>query len=115
MRGIDHLVWQRKRGITPSLVMVDLDPSPRAFCRLCDPEPGERPRQVPTVFVDPDQSIARLDLRPLIGLKVFAFGADGARLDAFRAAALEHEAGRVITYCPTTDAWTDTAGVHTGA
>lgn len=111
MRGMDHLIAQRSRGITPSLVMVDLDSSPRPFCRQCQPEPGERPRQVPQVFVEPGETLARLDLRPLIGLTVFAFGHDAQRVAVFRDAALAAQAARVVTFDYSAETWTDTGGI----
>lgn len=116
MRGMEALIEQRQRGTVPSLVMVDLDATPLEFVRLTLPmrdhkgKQIEGPRQVPQVFVDPAETIERLDLRPLIGLTVFAFGHDAERLAAFRAAALAHDAERVVTYDYTAGSWTDTAG-----
>ncbi len=105
MRGIEHLVELRRRRLAPSLVMVDLDAAPLAFVRMALPQPGEPAighlaslHQVPQLFIDPQENLSRLDLRALIGLRVFAFGHDGQRLDRFRDLALANEAAEVIRY-----------------
>ena len=69
------------------------------------------PRGVPQLFVEPTEMIGRLDLRPLVGLHVFAFGHDTRRIHDFRDAALAHDAARVVTFDYSTEVWTDTSGV----
>lgn len=116
MKGMDTLTAERIKGRSPSLVMVDLDDASPRFVRLTQPmrdpkgKPMEGPRQVPQVFVDPAESVRRLDLRPLIGLQVLAMGHDSERLRAFREAAIAHNVSRVVTYDYTADTWTDTDG-----
>ena len=107
MKGMQHLETIRSRGLAPSLVMVDMDPAPLAFIRMAAPDPGSM-RQVPQVFVSPDESIARLDLRALRGLRVFVFGHDGQRVQAFRDAALAHEAASVVSLNYTTGEMVET-------
>jgi hypothetical protein len=45
----------------------------------------------------------------MVGLRVFAFGHDAGRIAEFRAAALAHDVGSVVTYDYTTHEMADTA------
>ena len=94
-------------------VWVDVAPFPKG-----DAELARHYRE--TVFVEPEDVIERLDLRPFIGLDVRVDGDDGARVQALYEALQRHHARRVIACCGRviaghgyTDFILDTQGIAT--
>jgi hypothetical protein len=94
MRGHEPIFAMRQQGHKPALVFLDM---------LKDNSPGQMWREwpevqpaIPTVWVQDEDSIPRLDLRFLIGLPVVITGTDQSRVEALERAAIEAGAVRVV-------------------
>lgn len=115
MRGHEPLIAQRKRGMHPAIVFVDLEPDRLKCWRDWHAVEGGKP----TINVDPEESIARLDLRCIAGLLVSVHGNDEERVAEMVGACILAGASRVFSAtcgeqdhhgAPQITAMTDTAG-----
>lgn len=88
MRGHETLQAMRRRNQKPDMVRLELQPYPRKAPKWAIP--GDM------VFVEPDDTIGRLDLRFLVGCQVMVSGSDAARVRELFGAAQDHGAQRVI-------------------
>jgi hypothetical protein len=90
MHNADRLLQNRKRGIDPLLVCIDLDFKTKVdrFVPLND--------EYPDLHIEPKENIRRLDLRCLYGVPVKVVGFDAGRVKAVVQACKEAEAARVI-------------------
>lgn len=97
MRGTALLVALRQRGIHPALVTVDVDRTfPAWYWRDWPVERDSGPLNA-RIGVEPGESLARLDLRCVIGLTVQVSGDDLERVQAVGRACEAAQAERVIT------------------
>lgn len=103
MRGADMLVAMRRAGYAPSRgvsIVVHDGPMPAPFCSGVDPD------RTAEIEIAADESIGRLDLRCLIGMRVVVakapefgeptIGSADARIAAIVKAAIEAGAAAVI-------------------
>lgn len=94
MRGHQPLLEMRRRGAMPHAATLCLDPVPWDLAAHW-PEDGNH--VCAQIAVGPDESIARLDLRMLVGLPiVFVDGSDRARVEALFAACIAVKPQRVV-------------------
>ncbi len=127
MRGHEPLLAMRRSGAVPQSVWLDLDPSDawRNWPQMLGVQWREHPNAVGSahVQIDADDSIARLDLRFLVGLTVWGQGTDAHRVEMLHRACAEAGAKRVLSSVMQPDtrgqlrcvAMLDTAGVFQGA
>lgn len=98
MRGHDPILAMRKAGAVPSAVWFDLDGDGDAW-RLWPRSMGVTFRRFPEatvqawVLIEPEDSIARLDLRYVVGLVCHVMGSDAQRVHRLHQAL--HDAGAV--------------------
>lgn len=90
MQHADKLIAMRKQGWLPSMVYIDLDFKTRVD-RLTPFNP-----EFPDLFIAPDESVQRLDLRMLVDLTVKVTGNDAERVAAVTEACVKAKAKRVI-------------------
>lgn len=96
MRGHLPLLRMRRAGAMPHAAWLVLDPVP-AYLLANWPAESWHGHVAAHIAVDPDESIARLDLRMLIGLPlVHVDGSDRERVMALFAACVEAKPRRVI-------------------
>lgn len=94
MRGHEHLIALRRRGVRPMMAAVDMDEMPwRDWADWPDWT------TTPQISVGADESIRRLDLRCFVGLPVLLSGSDEARTREMLAALLAAGSPRVIAFC----------------
>lgn len=92
MLGHQPLIAMRRAGAMPDMVFVET--SPELYASTED-WPEESPSRA-QVRVTPNDPVHRLDLRFLIGLKVWVTGTDADRVFAVAEACHRHQVARVI-------------------
>lgn len=91
MRGAEHLIAMRRQGLRPVLVFVETGPDGRI-----DEQLNRDDQASAHLWVEPHESIGRLDLRCLVGLGVSVSGPDEKRVVGVVNAALAAGAKRVV-------------------
>lgn len=93
MRGHEALLQMRRQGLAPVSVTVTTDPE-------CDRFVASWPRDMPAfpqLLIAPDDTPERLDLRCLVGLRVWVDGLDPERVERVAKACEAAGAKRVIS------------------
>lgn len=92
MRGHEPIVAMRRRGKKPAMVFID------AFetASQCWREWPARDLSMPQVEVSEHEALSGLDLRFVVGLRVFVMGHDERRVESIKSLCLEAGAARVV-------------------
>ncbi|MBA3589698.1 hypothetical protein [Methylibium sp.] len=116
MRGHEQLLAMRKNGYAPSVVFIETNDA----LWQADKDWPEMTPTMAKLRVEAKDSLASLDLRCVVGLKVMVDGHEQARVDAVATACQTAKAKRVITTVttfgdgnPEVIRMTDTDGVLT--
>lgn len=95
MRLHEHLLAMRRRGYKPADVWIEVDGSPALIDAMVELNriPGSH-----HVVIEPEDVIGALDLRFLVGCRVYVQGENSARVRDVFAAAQDHAADRVVAF-----------------
>lgn len=94
MKGHDALIAMRRRGTTPAVVFLDTEP---CFVRAWADWQQHTPAAA-SVWVEPGESMQRIDLRCVVGLPVVVTGMNAERVRAVADAAAKAKAKAVTGY-----------------
>ena len=94
MKGHQPLLEMRTKGRHPPVVFIDTEPDRLKCWRDWHAVEGGKP----TISVNPDESIERLDLRCIHGVTVSVQGSDEERVNAVGAACIRAGAKRVVGF-----------------